>query len=403
MRNLTLVAVGLGLVGACTVEEASSSSGGGGATSSTSTSSVTSTSTSTSTSSSAGGGGGAGGGVAMLVDCSDPKNFNLDVCTVPEPDPGAIGKGPGVQNDTFGSFGRGFIEGNLLYVTVFEPFANKEAAFLISVNLDTGDRTLLSGLWDDPKNGETTLGTGPLGGDNGDVIRGKDGALHIWSNKLQLLRVDPMTGDRTLEYDQKTSPCVTTMGKLIGADTSAGIEVDEQGRIYSSGSSFTDYFILRYVGSPLTCEIASASGDGNGVDFLEWTGITYRQNKLYGLWYTSESLLEYDATTNKRTRVSSSSQSTHVGSGPPFGTTSAYAADSNTVWVAGGTLGVTDTITKVDVAKGDRKAFVAKAGPLQSTYYPLVYGEYKGMLVMSNFGSITLFDTATGNSNRISR
>lgn len=371
----------------------------------TSESSSTSTGSDTTTSSTTSSSSGTGGGAAALpIDCCDPAHKDSATCRSADPGGGELGSGPQVSGFLAG-VASGFVEGGKAILAVKNTGAS--AGMVLSVDLATGNREVITGVYEDPMAGPNDQGGGdtvnPI-----DVVRGPDGFYLLAETGGDVYRADFATGKRALVYD--TSACTTGAATLVrGSD--AGLEVDEAGALYQSANAGPSLGVVRlFQGACSVVTFADRTdGVGSGPNFLTYTGMGYAKGKLFGTWFTDESLISVDVATAKRLRLSSTTMPT-VGSGPPFGTASTRASTDGSVWVGADSQGGVALVTRVVVDLnapnvGDREPFNAECGPLTSFEFEDVYlyGELGSFWVIGKDSAVYLFDPATKNSNRLSR
>lgn len=364
---------------------------------------TTGTTGATSTSSSSSSSSGTGGGTAVLpIDCCDPAHKVSDVCFSADPGPGTIGAGPPVTG-FLSQVQSGFVEAGKAIVAVKNT--GPVGGMVMSVDLATGSREVLTGTYQDPMMGAVDKGGGDLVNPD-DVARGPDGFYLLALSGGDVYRADFTSGDRSLAF--ASSDCVAS-GSTIARSSAMGLEADETGALYQGALQPGGIGVVKLFEN--ACSVVSFTNPkiGSGPDFLTYTGISYGNGKLFGTWYTDESLLSVDTTTGDRLRLSATVAPT-VGSGPPFGTASSRLGSDAHVWVGADAVGGVALVTRVNVDVmdpnvGDREPFDAECGPLTTfdNENVFLYGEYGSFWVIGKDSAVYLFDPVTKNSNRVSR
>lgn len=360
-------------------------------------------------SSSAGGGDSSGGGgegasdvnACAPVDCSDTANSSFPECSS-SPDPGVLGNGPSFYGSS-PEVGPGFMEGSTIFLTV-KPSSSGDGA-LFSIDVTTGDRTWISGVWEDPQLGTQTRGAGPDFGTPLDVARGPDGLYVMVNSDLgrQLLIVDEVTGDRVQAMNLAEPPCqVGTENVLMNPE----LEVDSDGTVLVLGSVLGSAGLFRLdVGADTCAAVSFASADehrlGSGPEFYNFQSLDLADGVAYTNNSSTNSLVAIDLATGNRTRVSSSSSATPVGEGPGAGQNS-IQVEPGLVRAARGNAG-SDVLVDIDLATGDRTAIFSKGGPAFNTSAPWLYGSRDGCYYLGDRAAVIAFHPPSGLSNTISR
>lgn len=358
----------------------------------------------------AGGAGGTGGGgetsTCAPVDCSIYDN-SMDPRCQHDPAPGALGSGESFFGSSPGLM-RGFVEGPSLYVAFT---ANSSEGALFRVDLATGDRTWLSGRWEDPQQGTQTRGAGPSLGAPYDVVRAPDGGLFVMvANELgrQLLHVDEASGDRTLAKDIASMANLCKLIDMANVSLEYELEVGPNGAPLVVGDAAGGAGLFELDVENDTCStISFATDDGNrvgeGPEFSEFKTLTIQGGKAYTSNPGSYSLVEIDLATGQRRRFSSSSSATPVGEGPPAGAESILAG-SGVVYAGRPSTSTSLIVTEVDLATGDRTELFQESGPLGNSSSVLhVYGEVDGCFYLGDRGTLFTYDPKLKRSNALSR
>jgi hypothetical protein len=318
------------------------------------------------------GGGGGGGSAGLLpVDCVDPPgagnvNPNLDPVTGdPRCDPSIGGRAPGLIGmgpplDIEGSSVRmehGFVDtaGNRLVFPIDAIFIASGNGALFAVDLDTGDRTIVSGTAHDPRTGASTVGDGPTVGHFYDIQPGPDGWVALVDtgeiSQLTLMTIDPATGARTLATRNLATDawpgCEFPENPSVfypGAATSSGdagpsIAVGDDGTVFVPFELGANCDVIDGIVAIKDdqCHVVTlASHFGGRCSFEVGQGPSFEAPRTLrffgGQLYTAQvdgSLMKVDPTTGAREIVASSM----VGTGEPIVDTGAFTfRDDGTLW-----------------------------------------------------------------------
>ena len=254
-----------------------------------------------------------------------------------------------------------------------------------AVNMDSGDRRVISGAFLDNNAGFTRVVKGdgaPSFVEPYHVLKGPDGDYYVAdrvlnpnnpsqtvAGRVRVLRVSPATGDRTLVWDSgdrdafgwcphrsTVSGTQATPWEDINIPTFA---MDAQGRFYfanSQGGRGSGTAILRISADGSTCEDITRSGataangyttgnllKGGGFDVSQGTyeAISVDGDTLYAVNLPGRTLVEIDIPTGDRKLLSSAGNALLVGSGPTGrdGIPSYYTikdpSDDGFIWVVG--------------------------------------------------------------------
>jgi hypothetical protein len=295
------------------------------------------------------------------------------------------GSGPSLRSQPQSHFNGGVIVGRELFVGAdWSSSTNADQGLIMAVHLDTGARRIVSGAFTDPSAGLTTTGAGPAFKNVIDVKRGSTGDLYALSvpatsASLEIVRVDPSTGDRTLVWrgrDAAFGQCasgdparaaVTYHDRSFALDASGGFYLAFRGagsysegvgvvRISPDGTSCR--FVTRSGAGALNAYSGQDVGAGFAVDRGYYSGLIEQQGQLYVLNDALLALFRIDPATGNRTRISSASSANGVlGAGPiNFGGIGqrwlAWDSTRNVLWATG--VSSYRTMTAIDVSTGDR-------------------------------------------------
>lgn len=252
------------------------------------------------------------------------------------------------------------------------------AGAVLAVDLATGDRTAISGAVSDPRTGETTIGAGPPLGQVSDVGVRSDGDLvalsMVSTSRLELVRIDADTGDRTLLWynllipsgHETNVPCTDGAGREIPNFDGDSLAIGDDDEIYivarplSPGASA----VVEIAADASSCAITTLAGESQPEGALRGTGpaitpslrgLRFADGRLYGADVSVSSLVSIDVATGNRLVISRDASSGRVGEGGALG----YSRLD--VDVAGGRVLTIDdesggfaVITEVDLESGDR-------------------------------------------------
>lgn len=254
-----------------------------------------------------------------------------------------FGAGPSIRSLPQSHFNGGVVVGRKLFVGVdWSSATAPQSGLVMEVDLDSGDRRIVTGAYDDPALGLTTIGTGPALHKVMDVQRGPGGELYALSvpatsASLEIVRFDPMTGLRTLVWrgrDAAFGQCasgdaarlaVTYHERVFGVDASGFYLAFRGAGSYSEGVG-----VVRVSTDGTSCSVITRSGAGSlnqfanadvgtGVDVDRgfYAGFVLQNGQLYVLNDALLALFRVDVATGQRVRISSASTANGVlGAGP---------------------------------------------------------------------------------------
>ncbi|TNF26964.1 MAG: hypothetical protein EP329_20245 [Deltaproteobacteria bacterium] len=325
--------------------------------------------------------------------------------------------------------------------------AHPESGLVLAVNVDSGNRRLISGGYEGAS-GFTETGSGPTLHKVIDVQRGPDGKLYALSVPgssvdLEIVRIDPTNGNRTLVWraqDPTFMQCPSGDPARLGVQVNdRGFAVDDQGRFYLPFTNTSPYGegvgVVRIAADGGACSFVTRSGAqylndyagqdvGGGYlfDRGRYQGFTLKDGALWAIQNAYLTLVKVDLATGNRTRISSASTSAVLGGGPTgaagIGQRWVVYDDARDLWWASGTLN-RRMLTAVDPATGDRTEAFCQTNNPDRPWRDLCLGgaliagyQNEGgmwvdtangdlLLVHENF-SIVRVDVVNGNSIRIS-
>ncbi len=296
-----------------------------------------------------------------------------------------IGTGPDVRSQPQSHINGGVVVGRELFAGVDWSSATRpKQGFVMAVNLDNGNRRIVSGGYNDPSLGFTETGSGPSLHRVLDVARGADGQLFALSVPaitagLEIVRIDPMTGNRTRIWkggDATFGQCasgdpgrlaVTYHDRVFGiapdggfylAFRGAGTFSEGVGLVHVAASGMNCSFVTRSGSGALNTHAGNPIGNGYDVDRGFYAGLVQKDGQLFVLNDVFKALFRIDPATGNRVRLSSAATSWGLlGNGPEnFGGIGqrwlAWDATRNVMWASG--LESYRGLTAVDLTTGDR-------------------------------------------------
>jgi hypothetical protein len=366
---------------------------------------------------------------APLVDCAYKSPTKGDARCVRKDAP--LGSGPAFKSKSPGlPFGYGFVEGNSLIVAVGNRFLGPSEPLegtIMKVDLTTGDRTVVSGTWDDPASGPKTVGSGPRLGNVSDVQKGPDGAWYAFTSSRKppagtaqrtITKIDPKTGARTIAATLGSDDdCRFLSG---GAPSYLGRLVLEKADTFYAGftnSSGPAYGFMKIAvkDGKATCTVLSGSstdpkyarGAGPRIGGL-LAGLTLHKGSFWAVDTMGGALLKIDAATGDRVRVSSKNDKLGTGASPIRKSFLAVRGDTVSMFgqCAGSNCSYTVSAhTTVDLATGNRTgASGSGEGPpmLGDEALPVWAHPTLPYLIVANTDSLLIYDPANGNRNFVS-
>lgn len=256
-----------------------------------------------------------------------------DVCDRPTRIGGTgvrIGAGPSMVGVFGATYNGGFVEGDVvngdeLIVAVQHGGSSARQGLIMAIDTVSGDRRVLSGFHPDTG----TVGSGPAFEHAIDVRLGPDGNYYALSDantarQSSIIRVDPLTGNRTLAWKGQTAgfgQCLT--GSISGAAngtpvqyTDLGFAVDDDGAFYLgyANAQVDGRGIVKISADGSTCTFITAQGTrqdgfsrGTGPDLGGFVqGFALRDGNIYAFTTQPKQLLEIDLATGDRRAIFSS-------------------------------------------------------------------------------------------------
>ena len=319
------------------------------------------------------------------LDCRCPEAAFTDRCRRPYDLPGTTSFSDGPRMRGLASTVRAW-RGTIVGREWFLPMAwsissAQHQSVIFAVNLDTGDRRLVTGAYQDPALGITEVGSGDPLVQVMDLKTGSDGKLYAVGATSdiaapKLWRIDPTTGHRTLIFDEATAdaselcPNYSTLpGRKTVQMTPEGWAMDAQDRFYFSMVNMPGPSILRLTidGSGTSCEYLTRVNDCPTCSDKSNKGVGYsdiqfdmRAFEIVGdtLYTVSDTkLLSVDLTTGDRRLISNGKANGGLGGGPLNAEAlgdrwSTWDPHRNVLWTVGA-LGGSQAVA-VDLTTGDR-------------------------------------------------
>jgi hypothetical protein len=336
--------------------------------------------------------------------------------------------GDGLSLDGY-DLGGGFIDGDHLILAYSCPvFCFLEQSGVLSIDLQTGDRTLLSGRYEDTFQGLQEVGSGELPTSLDTVQLAPDGsliALDNLSDAAEIYRIDPDSGDREVIYQQERldagedAVCSFDGYPLyVGwelSDSMTNLVVGEDETLWLNAGLFNDgqqdVGIQALVAlHDRSCEVVTAYsyifpadiGVGGGAalnDPLPW--LVRDGDRILAVpdW---RRVLAIDLQSGQRSLLSVNDEDSPLGEGPRLGDEYAVLAPDGALMTDGPE--VPAGFVRVDLETGDREHFGALAGPFTfaDTGPMFPHPTLEGVYIIAWQG-LVLFEPETGNSNVLSR
>lgn len=360
----------------------------------------------------------------LPVDCTKTANGSNSACTRASSQPArTFGQGPSLKDLTKG-FGNtyygGFVDAansRLVTAATWDSDAAPKG-YIVAVDINNGNRTVLSGTYEDPQQGNKTVGTGPELGRLYDVQKGPNNMLYAVQKGFgptRIFRIDPATGNRTQLWDSSTpntARCNGSTGTAVYLTPSFFSLAVSDTAIYlglSNNPAATGVGVAEVSIAGTTCKILSLSGNssanavnpGTGPSYTagEPVSLTLSGGKLYYLIGQTKELVSVDPANGNRLRVVGPT----VGTGPDLAAQRiAIDATKNTVYTVGSFAGNGTPIVQADLTTGNRTALLNSGpGGFPGEMNVLVHPS-KPLLFLFASAAILLYDPATGNSNNFS-
>ena len=326
-----------------------------------------------------------------------------------------FGSGPSMADAYNAQYSGGFIIQETRELIVANRWDGSHApkGVIFSVNLDSGDRRVISGQY--PTNtGVEEVGTGPSFTHAIDVRLGPDGMYYVFADSQQtadatIFRVDPATGARTIAWDAPDSEttweeaqespfgqCVDGYGTGVVQYSQLGFAVDEQGRFYVGYANVQrdGRGIVRISADGSECEYVTATGAredgmtrGSGNDLGGFVqGYTFHDGKLWAFTTQPKKLWSIDVETGDRVEHMEARSAGALGE-----RWQVWDEGRQIMW----TVGLSNNVAIVGVDLERQVAYHAKTDCGQVDWLPMCLGG-PGKIISQNLGGAWL-DESTGN------
>jgi len=242
---------------------------------------------------------------------------------------------------------------------------------VMAFDLTTGNRTVISGNWTDPKTGDFTTGNGPAFGGVGGIQPAPGGGYYVLSATTggsQLFQMSP-SGDRSIVWDGTlgaAGACPYPNDTTFHTDIYGAFAVGSNGTVYvTGGNSFAVYTIQNGKCSVLTLDDSTdpSLNHGKGPNppaaiadaLMTPTGGLFANDGNVG----GGALYQVDTTSGSWTLVSNAQAG--VGGGANVGIGGVMTFSKGLLWTAG------NGMRSVDPVSGNRTSYPAptniEAGP----------------------------------------
>lgn len=361
-----------------------------------------------------------------LYDCGPDFPPNEDPRCATSADYGLVGEGPIFVIDSIPGMeivgGSMDVENSELFVIVTEIQDDTgllgeldDGSAIFGVDLETGDRRIVSGLSIDVANGNSMVGEGPIMGKTSDVEVGPDGLLYVNGDE-GLMSVDPETGNRELirlMSDETGEDICTYVMKLSPSGSFVVASPDE---FYFAWASFagqlgTSRGVMKYDRTTDTCTTISSSGDTNvgmGPAYSDLlSGLIMVDGSLYGTTFVGEALYRIDPESGQR-QIVTKSATPEVGSGDcMLDDYLAASPDGSTIYATGSTgcSGARPVnMNRVVLETGERVMPGDNHGPLGGSNVTGIWAHpHWPVVLMVYSGGIVMYDDESENSVFFSR
>ena len=321
---------------------------------------------------------------ALLDVCRDPE----DVLTLG----GGWADGPRLAdvNRVGREVGGGFVDElrreYIVAMNWYDPVYTNSVGTVWAIDVDTGDRRVVSGVINTPTGYQTTGGgytsnvtvsgvvrhTAPLPF-LWDVQVGPDGMWYAYGSdtgdNVEIVQIDPDTGDRALVWHKAVQgqghmmgQCTSDRpGELSVQFTQRSFTMDEDGNFYLSFHNPGDGDgIVKIPADGSGCEVISRLhsttrpdvGGGYIFQAQDIRGIGWANGVIYAYTVLGDRLLEIDPATGDRALISSVQDNLGTGHGSIGENWLVWDDETGILWTSGGGG---DQFVAVDVATGDRQ------------------------------------------------
>lgn len=362
------------------------------------------------------------------VDCRATANADDPRCIDEDETAGSVGEGPHFPPGGIGALYGGFLDAaqNRIVLAGWQN-GPVEHAIVYAVDLATGDRTVISGTYLDPLQGDTAFGSGPdLGSSAWDVEPHPDGSWWVVGENadfdFQLMRVDPTNGARELVVAGLVT-CASPYEEYLAAtivdlSNPPSMAIAADGRVivpmHSTFDRPNDYGIgvidetgvctIVTLGSP---EPEYAVGSGPWAA-REYQAVAIVDGTLFASTRYGE-LHSIDTVTGNRTMVSVTNGNVTLGDGPALDVDMLIAGVDGRLWTSGDTGGGganTDAVfVDVDLETANRTMYGndgrGPIGPSDSVRFVVPHPTLPGVAIGVKESAVVLFEYAPATGNNI--
>jgi hypothetical protein len=295
----------------------------------------------------------------------------------------------------------------VLFGVAWGNSTDNRRGYVMAVDAESGDRRVVSGEYEDPRNGLVTVGAGTPFDTVVDVEIGPDGYLYVMEQSVpyngfitenpplqgvSIFRVDLATGDRTLWWNEREE--LPQFGHCGNGDPlgipptviqirNLEFAMDTTGNFYFNilenenprpGKGF-----IRVSADGTQCDWVTRHGAqsgnlffgqdiGTGADFSNTSiaGFAWKDDAIYTTDFISNRFIRISTVNGNRSNISSV-QSPRLGEGPSNATEKVFFHDGLGAWVLHG-LGGASYANLVDEVSGDRVRWTYQSGD----GYPMV-------------------------------
>lgn len=293
---------------------------------------------------------------------------------------------------------------------------------VLSVDLHSGDRTIVSGTYEDAAAGPVSRGDGQQLLDIQGMYSASDGAWLVATGNAsaRVIKIDPVSGNRSVVLDDTLLDCSAVTG------------LDNEALDYHTfiADDKNYYFALSHGHASGVVKVSSTTFDcsavtlqsfddesldkGSGVSFASLTQfhrLLLQGNKVWALEYAPlKELLSFDLKTGERLRVSS--LNSRVGAGEIAVGAEDMTLNAGAIWSLfedfqseGEGIGSRVELIPSDMPSGNRTAIVPKSGPatLNTDIKRIWPAPNSSLFILATEqGAVMWLDPASGASNLFS-
>lgn len=212
----------------------------------------------------------------LATDCRCMQTADIATCKRPgNLDPSIkFGEGPSFRDVDLSDQLGAFQDGREMIVATTWKSTNGKKGALVAVNIDTGDRRIVSGDFKDPVNGSSTTGDGPAFALVTHAIKGSDGyyvasvAENGETGSLPIIfKVDPTNGNREIVYNanepENFAVCPNGADENLPGTKTVQIRGGNQWTMDEAGNHY-----FSAIGAAPGPSIVKVSKDGQSCDYV---------------------------------------------------------------------------------------------------------------------------------------